>query len=1003
MINEAFEKLKESIYLTSERLEVEVYVTPEPVSFENRYTGSHLVLEKGDKWGELFDCGWFHFTGTVPRYSGGVSPVLLIDVNGELLLYDSKGNPLRGLTSGSSVFDRSLGSPGKRVFYLPPSLKPGDAVDYWADGGCNDLFGELQGNGTVSEAAVALCNKDVRELYYDFEFFLDILKNVSPGSDLYKRACRLVHEGSSLLKDLSPESLESARKLFSGFFRGRKHGDSLTISAVGHSHLDLAWLWPVRETRRKIGRTLATAFDLMERYSGYIYGQSQPQLLDWVKEDYPSLFEKFNNMISSGRVEPLGAGWVEFDTNLPSGESLVRQILYGKLFWKEKYGIDMDFLWLPDSFGFTGALPQIMKKSGVRFLVTMKLAWNSVNKFPYHSFFWRGIDGSEVITHILPEGNYNSPAGPGSALRIRDDYNEKEISSHALMVYGIGDGGGGPGAEHLERLERINRVDNLPEVKKERVRLFLGNLEKKSDRFHFWEGDLYLEKHQGTFTTEALSKYYNRTIEKILFRYELLSVLAFINGKVRRTEKMEEIWKEVLLYQFHDILPGTSIKRVYEESWSRYRSMIAFVNEQIDILVKDFIASAAVPEGASSDNKHLFLFNFLSHEVRSWYFMDDGWHRITVPGIGYRVVELTGGINDFPGLAVGDGSIENEFLYVSFNSDGSIDSVFDKEEGREYIKEGGLGNRFSVFTDSGDAWDFSEDYRSSCEKMVFTGSRIERDGPRLINIQTYVYGNSRMEQKIIVTAGVKRIDFETEVTWKDPEKVLRTSFDVSFPEGKAFCGNAFGAIERPVENVTSWDRAKDEVPCHGWVDISDGEYGAAVISGTKYGYSVKKRIIDLCLIRCVKYPGSELLGQGYTDMGRHSFTYSFYPHRGNYSDGNVVSTAEELGHPVKAVFTKMVYNKLPVSNTLFGAEDASVIISAVKIPERGEGIIIRCYESSGESVNTFIYAAPSIIKRYKRVYRVNLVEDYEEELHYGENGIPVSFKPYEIISFRLTS
>lgn len=977
-LTEALAKLKEAQFTISGSLAVEVWVNPEPVPFEKRFSGNHKLLKEGDSWGTLFDAGWFHFTGILPKIPKKTHPVLLLDVNGEMLLYTAKGLPLRGLTSKASTFDRTLGEPVKKVFYLPPDLSAGDKIDYWGDAGCNDLFGELKENGTLKQAAIAFVKEDIRKLFYDFEFLLNLEK------------CS---------------------------WEAPEQGSPFTISAIGHSHLDLAWLWPLRETRRKIGRTLATVFTLMERYPGYVYGISQPRLLGWVKKDYPFLFEKLKEFIQEGRIELLGAMWVESDTNIPSGESMVRQIIYGKKFWSKEFRAEVNTLWLPDTFGFSASLPQIMEKSGITSLITMKLSWNRVNRFPYHSFWWKGIDGTRVLVHMLPEGTYNSPALPQSAAKIESEYRERNVSSHALMVYGIGDGGGGPGAEHLERLKRMGSINKLLHVKQEKVESFLGNLEKESDGFPTWEGELYLERHQGTFTTNGKSKFYNEQMEVMLFKTEFLSVLGLVFLDIPYPKKeIDSLWREMLLYQFHDILPGTSIKRVYKESWDRYRKMVQVCNKIIrELPVKlaalfsgnPLIKGTAVPSSNLLPASRILAFNFLPWKTTEWVASRKGWAEINVPAMGFTLMTPDEGKREFPELKCCDKKIENDLLILSFDSKGSIISLYDREAGREVIQKKKGANVFTVFPDPGDAWDFDPEYRKKGKRIT----PVKRDsfvkGPYLYTIQLFTFRESRILQEIRLTSGSRRIDFTLKIEWHEEGTMLRVSFPLNIPGGRAFCGSAFGAVERPVKNTTSRDRAKDEVPVQGWADISTGSYGASLISPAKYGYRVKENILDLCLLRSVPFPGSPLLNQGYTDLGARECRYSFLPHRGNYAAGEVVNTARELRYPV--LITANADRKMPelkdefISESFFKISRKQVIISSVKQAESGKGLIIRLYESSGLPVKARLHVHPRILTLYPCISEVNLLEVFERKISSTDTSAVLDFTPYEIKTILLAA
>jgi len=1006
-IDEAYKYLNSSIYLLVGKLHSEVWLTEEPVSFKNRLTGKHKILTVGDKWGSLFDSGWFHFSGNIPDSNNSMIPVLLIDINGELLLVDGKGNPIRGLTNKTSTFDRSLGEPAKRVFRLPETVRADGSIDYWADAGCNDLFGELKENGVLKQADVAFCNEDIRRIYYDFEFLISLMEGLSKDDQLFKRVEAVLEEAAGRLTGLSENILTEVSEILGKFLNQQSSQSRILISAIGHSHLDLAWLWPLRETRRKIGRTLSTVLELMERYPDYVYGISQPQLLVWVEEDYPDLYQRIKQKINAGRIEVQGAMWVESDTNLPTGESLVRQIIYGKKFWKEKYGLEIDNLWLPDVFGYSGALPQILKLSGVKYFSTMKLSWNSINKFPYHSFIWKGIDGSTVLTHMLPEATYNSPANPGSILKIMDNYHEKEVSGHALMAFGIGDGGGGPGAEHLERLKRMKNMTGLPRVMQRKIADFFSDWASQSEMFPTWEGELYLEKHQGTYTTESLSKYYNRKMEINLRKMEIISVLSMIyKGQTYPTARLEGLWKEVLLYQFHDILPGSSIKRVYDESWKRYSFMFNetghYIQEAEKGLIRIFGFIPVETDTGINEDSAIIAFNALSWAISKWISYKTRWARMTIPSMGYAVKKFDK--NDNPGcnLTWNSSSMGNEFIRIQFSNDGSIISVFDKENNYEVIIAGSKGNKFSVYKDEGDAWDFPEDYRTGeTDQLVLSESFVERNGPQVITHQIYTYAKSILKQDIILRDGERRIDFRTKISWFETGKMIRTSFPVDIPSGKAFCEIQFGAIERPVHSNTSWDLAKDEISAHSWVDISNNSYGVAILNDSKYGHRVKDRILDLCLLRSVPYPGPV---KGFTDLGEHAFTYSLYPHTGNYSEGGVVQAAHELNYP-PAVY-QIEGDAENCDRSFFSTGDSSLIISSIKKAEDSNSVIIRLYESSGKRVSTWLKAemfqpGSNSSELPIKAALVNLLEEFQKPLSIRNGRIELRVKPYEIITIRL--
>ena len=439
----ALPQIEAAIYTVVGPLDIRAWCTREPTPFAERQTGDEKQLKIGDTWGKLFDCAWFHFTGTVPPQAAGQKVVLLLDVNGELCVVDRDGAPARGLTNAASTYDYRLGRPGKRVLPFLERAQGGEPVDVWADAGCNDLFGNLQEGGAIKEAAIATCDETVRGLFYDYELLLDFLKALPEDSPRYQQILTglsdVVHliTGGSALAGLRPSQLANAaaaRAVLAPLLAQRGGDPSLRIAAVGHAHMDLGWLWPIRETIRKGARTFATAIANIEKYPDYIFGASQPQYFLWMKEYYPALWAKIVAQVQAGRIEPQGCMWVEADTNVSGGEALVRQILHGRRFFRREFGVDVRYLWLPDVFGYSGSLPQILKKAGVDYFSTQKLSWSLINPFPHQSFHWEGIDGTQVSTHMLPEETYNSSAAPRAVRKVEQNYKDSGVSGHALLV-----------------------------------------------------------------------------------------------------------------------------------------------------------------------------------------------------------------------------------------------------------------------------------------------------------------------------------------------------------------------------------------------------------------------------------------------------------------------------------------------------------------------------------------------------------------------------------------
>lgn len=1007
-------KLREAIYKPITELEVKAWVTPEPVSYESRMSGTEVTLHPGERWGELWDCAWFRFTGKTPalKVNSHESIVLLLDVSGELCLVDHEGTPVQGLTTINSEFDFSLGLPGKRVVQLREACIRGDEIEVWAEAGNNDLFGKYQG-GSLREAVIAVCREDIRSLYYDTEVLLETAEHLPAGTARKERIYQTLYDVSLQLTDFSEERIRLAKRQTHEQLSLEGGDPVLTLSAVGHAHIDLAWLWPIRETIRKGARTFSTVLRMMERYPDYVFGASQPQLYDWMKQHYPKLYEQIKGRVREGRWEPQGAMWVESDTNVPGGESLVRQILYGKRYFQQEFGLEMKSLWMPDVFGYSASLPQLLKKSGVDYMMTQKLSWSEYNRHPHHSFMWEGIDGSAVLTHMPPEDTYNSPAAPRSIAKAEQGYLDKNVSGHALMLFGIGDGGGGPGEEHLERLERTKNLLGLSPVIQEPSWTFFEKLNEDREKFQTWRGELYLEKHQGTLTSQARSKRYNRKMEKALRELEFASVLAAAQlGHSYPSELLETIWKEVLLYQFHDILPGSSIKRVYDESLIRYEELFIQTENMIADTYSRLADQMALRE--KSPSVSAVVFNSLPWERQEWLHMQGRWMKVQVPSMGYTVVPkysnqssiaesgacivLESGILDSElHVNVEERFIESDSFFVKFDPNGAILSILDKAEAREVIPQGHQGNKLRVYHDEGDAWDFSHDYSEKAGvPLTLHEIRELREGPRIGLIFQYNYGKSELTQSVILTEGSRRIDFVTKVDWRENAKMLRTSFPVNVRTDQVHCEIQFGSLSRPTHRNTMWDFAKDEICAHQWIDISEPDYGVALLNDCKYGHRAFDNVLDLNLLRSSSYPDPE------ADRAEHEFTYSLYPHQGNHVQAEIYRRGNELNIPLRVVALPSVGDKqdgnLPFSKSFLQPDHTHVMVESIKKAEEGDEIIVRLYETSGTHAQTVIHLGFDTAEAWKADLMENIISPLPMT---DPSQISLSFTPFEIITLRL--
>lgn len=1002
------DRVRAAVYPAVADLEITAWVTPEPVPFSGRTSGREVRLRPGDRWGErLFDCAWFRFAATLPPGAPG-DLVARIDINGELCIVDEKGVPARGLTCVKSTYDFSLGSPAKTVYRLPRGAVQNGAVELWGDAGFNDLFGSIVGEGRIAFAQVCACREDVRSLAYDLEVLGDLIAGLAEDDALRLRVLAAVAEAENGLSDFSASAVENAARALRPLFAPVEPRPALQVSAIGHSHLDLAWLWPIRETIRKGARTFASVFYNQERYPGYLFGCSQPQLFLWMKEHYPALYAKIAEAVVSGRIELLGTFWVETDCNIPCGESFVRQTLYGSRFFREEFDTVPRFCWQPDVFGYHGQLPQILKKSGHEVFITQKLSWNLINRFPHQSFHWIGIDGTGILAHMLPEETYNSPAAPRSLRKIATEYAQKAVSTHALMAYGIGDGGGGPDAEHLERIARCGHLADLPEVVHRSVGAFLEEWVKDAERFPRWEGELYLERHQGTFTTQAGTKRNNRLCETGLREAEWAASLAeAFAGVPYPAQELDALWREVLLYQFHDILPGSSIKRVYDESAERYRIIL----EQIEAIARSrFEAVAPLIGGGVSE----LIFNALPWPREEWIRCGGEWRLARVPGMGFAPIpEAAGAVHS---VSAAGGAIENEFLRVAFAEDGAIASLFDKENSREVLAPGERGNQLLVFKDDGDAWDFAVDHpkrdiwvylRQQPQPMRLIAQTARIDGSRALMEQTYRIGESELSQTVILAAGARQVVFETRADWREAAAMLRVRFPLAVSAAQARFEIPFGSLTRVTHEDDSLAKAQIEVPAQQWVDLSGETGGAALLNDCKYGFRVKGHVLDMNLIRSVPHPGGALVNKSdtsaaagvYTDLGPHLFRYALLPHAGKASEAALTEAARAFNAPLRIVERNAAPGKaFPETGAFIALDNTAIEIPAVKRAENGDGWILRLVNVSPHPQKVAIRT----LLPFARALETDLTETGTVRRDDAGGMIALAFSGFEIKTIRLS-
>ena len=852
-------------------------------------------------------------------------------------------------------------------------------------------------------------------LYYDLKVPLDAARCLDKGSDAYWRILRGLERAVQLVDLRSPfspafyESVEAARTCLREEFVQKDCGrEAPLVHCVGHTHIDVAWLWTLAQTREKVQRSFSTVLRLMEQYPEYRFMSSQPQLYQYVKEEAPELYRQILQRVKEGRWEVEGAMWLEADCNLPSGESLVRQILHGKRFMQEEFGVDSHILWLPDVFGYSAALPQILLKSGVDQFFTTKISWNEYNKLPYDAFLWQGIDGSEVFTSFgtardMPKPGewdihttYTGTTEPTMVLGTWDRFQQKEFSDQTVITYGFGDGGGGPTRHNLETQRRTAwGLPGLPRTRINTAEDYMAQLEAdlraraaEAGRIPRWVGELYLEYHRGTYTSIAKNKRNNRKSEMLLHKAESLAVLAdALCGRTYPREELRGLWQTVLLNQFHDIIPGSSIHEVYEDSDRQYAQVLD-QGQRLSGQALEALAGQVSGQGLLVYNPLGFARSGMVSCGGVQYWAED------VPAMGWRVIPLEQA--EASKVKAAPGSLENEFYRLELDNTGAISSLVDKRADRELCLPGCRLNELQVFEDFPRAWDAWEISAYYTDKMwvadqVASLEVVEestRKGIRMVK----PYGDSAITQTIYLYDRSPRIDFETEVDWHQRHQLLKAAFPLDVHASQAAYEIQFGHVLRPTHRNTSWDEARFEVCAHKWADLSEDGYGAALLNDCKYGYSAEGSVLKLSLLKSATHPDPE------ADQGRHTFTYSLLPHSGGFRDGGVVQEAYGLNQPLQAA-PAAGGGTLPETFSLASCAQPGVILETVKLAEDGEDLIFRFYEAYDRRVRADI----TLGVPFDSVTVCDLLERPVEtpELQVSGQTVTLPVRNFEIVTLRV--
>ena len=867
-------------------------------------------------------------------------------------------------------------------------------------------------------------DENVNQLYYDLQVPLWAFGRLDKDDKIRLDLQTVLNETINLLDMRVPfskafnESVEKAIAYIGENLYDKMGGyDDVIATCIGHTHIDVAWWWTVAQTREKVVRSFATVLKLMEEYPNYKFMSSQPVLYYFLKQRYPELMDKIKEKVKEGRWEPEGGMWLEADCNLTSGESLVRQFIHGKKFFKEEFGVDNRILWLPDVFGYSGALPQIMKKSGVDYFMTTKLAWNQINKIPNDTFMWRGIDGSEVLTHLIttlgigqnPKESffttYNGMLHPDAIMGGWERYQNKEINNDILICYGYGDGGGGPTRQMLEVSKRMEKgLKGMPKVRQEGGLTYFTDLEKKvkdNRRLETWEGEFYFEYHRGTYTSMARNKRGNRKSELMLQELELLGVLA----KDYPAEAVERLWRDIiLLNQFHDILPGSSIAEVYDVTKLEYEQLA----DEAGALIRARLAALA------GKGEAVTVFNTLGFDrcdavnlgdVKATGLKDadgnvypvqqtaDGAvaYLKNLPSKGYKSFTTCDAEVVSPFVRSDDYHLETPFYSLTLDENGHFTSIFDKENDREVLKPGKRGNMLRLYEDKPiyyDNWDIDMFYTEKSWEVNDLVSMKWVDGPVRTTLELqWNCSQSVITQKIHFYADTRRIDFETTADWKEHQHLLKAEFPVDIHSDEATFEVQFGNVTRKVHTNTSWEKARFESCAQKWMDFSEGNYGVSLLNDCKYGHSVNDGTIGLTLIKCGVEPNPN------ADVEIHNFLYSLYPHCGTWKQADTVKEAYNINQPAYVV----AGGEEGKAYSFASVNKDNVILETVKQAENGEGTVLRFYECQ----NARTKATVTVPAEFTKAYSTNLLEQVEEELAVVDGKVTFTIKPYEIYTILL--
>ena len=1019
--------LREDLYFPLGEISWEAFETTEHLSMKDVQQKKFHIVKPGFTWGNTWEYCWFRGNITLPREAEGERIVLNLNPGGESCLFvngEAFGTyrapwvdePHHYMEDNVLTRKAKVGETYKILMetyaghFFPDAVTGECGVGPVLPGSYQNPLEEGK-RRVLGTSTYGIWNEQAYQLYLDVVTLSKLLQTLDETS---LRAAKIEKalEKFTLIVDFEQgreerkESYIQAREMLRSVMEAENGSTTPVFYAVGNAHLDLAWLWPMQETYRKTERTFAAQLRLIEEYPEYKFIQSQPASYEMCKKYYPELFAKVKNAIKKGQWIADGAMWVEPDTNMAGGEALIRQLLIGKQYYKEEFDVESKILWLPDTFGYTAALPQILKGCEVDYLVTQKIFWsyNEGEQFPYHYFNWKGMDGTEVVS-FLPT-SYTYRTDPIEANRIWKERTQVQDLDSFLMPYGYGDGGGGPARDHIEYALRQKNLEGSVKIKMAGPMEFFKDMEEKGAPKHTYTGELYFSAHRGTYTSQAMIKKQNRRSEIALREMELWSSLAYKDGLVYEQEKAKDLWKDLLLHQFHDILPGSSIARVYEEAEQAHKKIQEAAAEMRDDACRLLLEK--------KDGSNITVWNSLGFARNAIVTLPDNFAKgaetlegenvpiqeengkikafIKLPACGAVSLKTTSNKTDIMGVKVTKEQenfiLENNKVLVRVNFNGEIVSFVLKESGREFVAK--PMNHFLLYKDVPrlfDAWDIDSNYIEqeikAAEDVVV---EVIAEGLEGILKVTGRISNSVFVQYIRLATESERVEFETEVDWRELHRLLKVSFPTVVYAENGLNEMQFGYVERPAHRSRVYDKDRFEVCNHRYSALCDGAHGVAVLNDCKYGISMNENALELTLLRASASPEMR------ADNCVHHFCYAFTAWEGTFTDCNVVEQGYDLN--IKPWICTGMTNTFSAVTI----EKSNIMLETMKLAEDGSGdLILRFYESKKAAVITDIYLDLNI----QEAYICNMLENIQEELPIDNGKIKLAFRAFEIKTVRI--